>query len=63
MYKVGSDRLVFGTDNPFFPPLHEKDITNVVWPSTAKVYQCIDELDENIRNKILFTNATKILDL
>jgi hypothetical protein len=28
---------MFGTDNPFFPPLGVKDIASASWPSTEKV--------------------------
>jgi len=34
---VGEDRIVFGTDNPFFPPLGASDVTVAEWPSTKKV--------------------------
>jgi hypothetical protein len=33
---------MFGTDNPFFPPLGVKDISSASWPSTEKVtYPCV----------------------
>jgi hypothetical protein len=33
---------MFGTDNPFFPPLGVKDIASASWPSTEKVtYPCV----------------------
>jgi len=99
--QVGADRIMFGTDNPFFPPLHhssnnnnnnnyqannsssthnitniggsssdsisnsiDDSIDNIKWPSTQKVYQCIDELN-NVEHKklILQTNAMKLFNL
>jgi hypothetical protein len=78
---------MFGTDNPFFPPLHQSSSNNnknnnisringrsdstddddnddVKWPSTQKVYQCIDELS-NVEHKklIIETNARKLFNL
>jgi predicted TIM-barrel fold metal-dependent hydrolase len=41
--QVGSDRIVFGTDNPFFPPLHTDDYNKAEWPSTTKVKICLHE--------------------
>ena len=96
--QVGADRIMFGTDNPFFPPLHHSnnnnnnnyqannssstynitnidgsssdsissiDDNNIKWPSTQKVYQCIDELNNNMEHKklILQTNAMKLFNL
>jgi len=51
---VGADRVVFGTDNPFFPPPESisgsftGDICTVPWPSTLKVFKTIENLDEVI---------------
>ena len=60
--QVGADRIMFGTDNPFFPPL-DQDI-NAEWPSTVKVYKTLEELSTvGARQKILITNAQKILGL
>jgi hypothetical protein len=75
---------MFGTDNPFFPPLHNNNNNNnnnnnitriddsstddddvvVKWPSTQKVYQCIDELS-NVEHKklIIETNARNLFNL
>ena len=60
---VGEDRIMFGTDNPFFPPPNEPDVLNAVWPSTVKVYTTMDPLIKDTKNKILFGNAKKILSL
>ena len=74
---------MFGTDNPFFPPLLQSNNNNsnnnnitridgsstddddvVKWPSTQKVYQCIDELS-NVEHKklIIETNAKNLFNL
>lgn len=63
--QVGDDRIMFGTDNPFFPPLGVEDVSVATWPSTKKVYTTIDALAgaENIKSKILTDNAVRILGL
>ena len=63
---VGDDRIMFGTDNPFFPPdvSGEIDVTTLEWPSTKKVLTTIEELKwQESKNKILTTNADRILKL
>ena len=61
---VGTERLFFGTDNPFFPPLHTEDIFKAEWPSTKKVYSCISSLNsKETETKILRDNAVKLLGL
>lgn len=61
---VGPDRIMFGTDNPFFPPLHAGDINTATWPSTVKVQQSIGSL-ANVahRDQISFGNAAKLFQL
>ena len=73
---------MFGTDNPFFPPLHHSNtnsdsnihssnscsssdtVYDLKWPSTQKVYQCIDELSNAvIKEEILTTNASRLFNL
>jgi predicted TIM-barrel fold metal-dependent hydrolase len=62
--QVGADRIMFGTDNPFFPPLGVADIGAASWPSTEKVYTTINGLgDKATTEKILTGNATRILGL
>lgn len=62
--QVGEDRIMFGTDNPFFPPVGAKDVTRAEWPSTTKVYTTIEGLNnEKAKQKILTGNAVKILGL
>jgi aminocarboxymuconate-semialdehyde decarboxylase len=62
---VGEDRIMFGTDNPFFPPpgVVQEDIHTAVWPSTEKVYDTLDALPAVTRDKILRGNAAKLLDM
>ena len=61
---VGPDRLVFGTDNPFFPPPNVTNVVDAEWPSTKKVYTTIESLNDNkLAKKILHENATKLLGL
>lgn len=61
---VGPDRIMFGTDNPFFPPLNVTDIHAAQWPSTVKVQQVIGNLSaKDVQEKILHKNAEKILGL
>lgn len=55
---VGEDRIMFGTDNPFFPPLGVPDVVNARWPSTEKVQVGIDQLKNNaIEEKVRRGNA------
>ena len=58
--QVGEDRIMFGTDNPFFPPA-EGDV-NVKWPSAVKVLDTIEELKSaSLQLKIMSQNAERIL--
>ena len=60
---VGSDKLMYGTDNPFFPP-KEGARSDAEWPSTAKNYDAIDGLDDPaVRDAIVFGNAARILNI
>ena len=64
--QVGADRIMFGTDNPFFPPpgvdIHENP--KAQWLSTNKIYACIDTLESaSDRDSILRENAKRIFNL
>jgi predicted TIM-barrel fold metal-dependent hydrolase len=62
--QVGEDRIMFGTDNPFFPPVGASDVTTAMWPSAVKVLTTIDELNSPaLTQKILFGNAKTALNL
>ncbi|KAL3472995.1 hypothetical protein BJX99DRAFT_204326 [Aspergillus californicus] len=58
----GSDRLLFGTDHPFFPPLDTK-VSD--WPSVTTNYKVIDtafETQDTVAD-VLGGNAARILNL
>jgi predicted TIM-barrel fold metal-dependent hydrolase len=59
---VGDDRIMFGTDNPFFPPsgVPADKVCEHEWPSTTKVWTTLDELGGNSRSKIVRDNAIRI---
>ena len=59
---VGEDRIMFGTDNPFFPPMgvDADKVCEHEWPSTTKVWTTLDELDDSISRKIVRENAIRI---
>ena len=59
---VGSDRIMFGTDNPFFPPPGGAQ-SDEAWPSTVKNYDILERLSHNEREGMLRENAKRILDL
>ena len=59
----GEDRLMFGTDHPFFPPL-EKD--QEVWPSVSTNAVAVDvssKADSEIKAAIMGGNAVRVLRL
>ncbi|KAL3464162.1 hypothetical protein BJX64DRAFT_97749 [Aspergillus heterothallicus] len=59
----GSDRLMFGTDHPFFPPLDEKESD---WPSVTTNYKAIQaafETNSTTVADVLGGNAARILSL
>lgn len=59
----GADRVMFGTDHPFFPPLGEETDK---WPSVGTNYMAIQEAnakDGEIAKNILGGNAVKVLGL
>jgi aminocarboxymuconate-semialdehyde decarboxylase len=65
---VGADRIMFGTDNPFFPPpgqpLDAAGVSSTPWPSTVKVYDGIQALtSKRTQQKILIQNARNLFDL
>ncbi|RUS26739.1 putative 2-amino-3-carboxymuconate-6-semialdehyde decarboxylase [Jimgerdemannia flammicorona] len=61
---VGADRIMFGTDNPFFPPLKgEKHVTR--WMSVDKNIEAVKGVpgEEKVWNGIMGENAVRILNL
>ncbi|PYI08999.1 2-amino-3-carboxymuconate-6-semialdehyde decarboxylase [Aspergillus sclerotiicarbonarius CBS 121057] len=58
----GADRLLFGTDHPFFPPLGEDEEE---WPSVTTNYKAIHaafDTDGDAAAGVLGGNAARILD-
>ncbi|KAE8148966.1 hypothetical protein BDV25DRAFT_157230, partial [Aspergillus avenaceus] len=63
MTASGTDRLLFGTDHPFFPPLGDKEEE---WPSVTTNYKAIHaafDKDDDTVAEVLGGNAARILDL
>ena len=69
---VGEERIMFGTDNPFFPPpsdpnstADDVDISKLPWPSTHKVYAGIQGLglSNTTKENIIANNAKKLLNI
>ena len=60
---VGEDRIMFGTDNPFFPPpgVAPSEVIDAEWPSTKKVWKTLDSFGKIKRDKIVRGNAIKFL--
>ncbi|KAA8912877.1 hypothetical protein FN846DRAFT_217892 [Sphaerosporella brunnea] len=61
----GEDRLLFGTDHPFFPPLEDED-THQEWLSVATNYAAINKVFEGDKEKggaVLGGNALRLLKL
>ncbi|KAH7105479.1 hypothetical protein BKA62DRAFT_391216 [Auriculariales sp. MPI-PUGE-AT-0066] len=59
---TGSDRLLWGTDHPFFPPLG----TSKLWPSVVENLDSISELkswSDEQRNEVRGGNALRLFDL
>ena len=56
---VSRDRIMFGTDNPFFPPL---DGTEKPWKSVESNIEAITTVFGNA-DDIFHKNATRLLDL
>lgn len=57
---IGRDRVMFGTDNPFFPPL---DQAAVKWESVESNLRAIEAVFGPKVDDILYGNAERILNL
>ncbi|KAF8529102.1 amidohydrolase 2 [Hysterangium stoloniferum] len=60
--QTGSERIIFGTDHPFFPPLKSTD----KWMSVVENSDAIDSVaswDETQKNGVRANNAIKLLGL
>lgn len=62
---VGADRIMFGTDHPFFPPLgvENEKIDTTPWESCNWNYETIETFQEETEFAIKRGNAMRILDL
>jgi predicted TIM-barrel fold metal-dependent hydrolase len=61
---VGADRIMFGTDHPFFPPRDPPpDLDRALWPSPRENYAAIAGLDAAEQPALLRENAQRILAL
>jgi predicted TIM-barrel fold metal-dependent hydrolase len=56
----GTDRVMFGTDHPFFPPLNDKDGK---WLSVESNREAIDGVADGAVEAILGGNAVRVLGL
>ena len=56
----GTDRVMFGTDHPFFPPLKE---THGKWPSVESNREAIGDAEDNTIDLVLGRNAVRVLGL
>lgn len=62
----GHERVVFGTDNPFFPPEVEggdAELREAEWPSTISNYEAMADLDASVQSAILRDNAHRLLGI
>ena len=57
---VGNDKIMFGTDHPFFPPINNNDNN---WESTTKIQNIITNLENKTSNKIFFENAKNLFNI
>mmetsp|Transcript_8939 Transcript_8939/g.13427 ORF Transcript_8939/g.13427 Transcript_8939/m.13427 type:complete len:372 (+) Transcript_8939:30-1145(+) len=70
---VGVERIMFGTDNPFFPPptspgattssIGSDGVSSVLWPSTMKVFSTMEHLTLDSQEKIMYGNAKSLLNI
>lgn len=61
---VGHERVMFGTDHPFFPPRDAAlDLATCMWPSPQENYAAIEGLPVAQQQAVLNANARRILRL
>ncbi|POM61789.1 2-amino-3-carboxymuconate-6-semialdehyde decarboxylase [Phytophthora palmivora] len=68
---VGSDKIVFGTDHPFFPPAKDKDtetagnedLSELDWRSTLSNYETMVNMNKAVQSAILRENAKKLMGI
>lgn len=62
---VGSDRIFFGTDHPFFPPpgVAPADIDEHPWPSTTQNLGIVPSVFPEDPGAVFHDNAARILNI
>ena len=64
---VGDQRIMFGTDHPFFPPqgFDAENNNDLVWTSTAKNQEIVHELhcDDAVKQNILSRTAQRVFGI
>ncbi|MCJ1275019.1 hypothetical protein MMC21_002819 [Puttea exsequens] len=58
--RVGQEKVLFGTDHPFFPPLEEG---KEMWDSVKTNFDAVSEGNSTVSTLILGENAIRLLDL
>ncbi|KAG2775130.1 hypothetical protein JG687_00016663 [Phytophthora cactorum] len=63
---VGADKIVFGTDHPFFPPAKDKEseeLSELDWRSTLSNYEIMANMTKEVQSAMLRDNAKKLMDI
>ena len=62
---VGHERLMFGSDHPFFPPPKKSHghVCDEPWPSTFSNFEALSGYSDEIQRDILYRNAQLFLEL
>ncbi|RLN48072.1 hypothetical protein BBJ29_009739 [Phytophthora kernoviae] len=68
---VGADKIVFGTDHPFFPPPKDneekgegkQDLSELDWMSTLANYEIMANMSVEVQSAMLRGNAKKMLGI
>ncbi|KAL3667323.1 hypothetical protein V7S43_007552 [Phytophthora oleae] len=66
---VGSDKIVFGTDHPFFPPAKDgeketsEDLSELDWRSTLSNYEIMANMSKEVQSAMLRDNAKKLMSI
>lgn len=70
---VGADRIVFGTDHPFFPPIKDnkevpegeggEDLSELDWHSTLANYEIMANMSKDVQSAMLRDNAKRLMGI
>ncbi|KAG6612640.1 uracil-5-carboxylate decarboxylase [Phytophthora cinnamomi] len=68
---VGADKIVFGTDHPFFPPAKKgvteggegEDLSEVDWRSTLSNYEIMAKMSKEVQSAMLRDNAKRLMGI